>query len=71
MIRKQLAELDPNVVEWQADLALSYYKLSQVQPDQAKTLLFDALKILRKLHSENKLDHEKQGWIPILEVAIE
>ena len=70
-IRKRLAELDPSVVEWQADLVVSYYKLAQVQPDKAKQLLTDALTILKKLHAENKLDHEKQGWIPILESVIE
>jgi tetratricopeptide (TPR) repeat protein len=69
-IRKRLAELDPNKVEWQTDLVVSYYKLAQVQPDKQKQLLSDALTILKKLHAENKLDHEKQGWIPILEEAI-
>ena len=70
-IAKRLVELDPSVVEWQTDLAVSYYKLSQVQPHKAKQLLTEALTILRKLHAGNKLDHEKQGWIPILESAIE
>nr|CAA6830833.1 MAG: Unknown protein [uncultured Thiotrichaceae bacterium] len=70
-IAKRLAELDPNVVEWQTDLVVSYYKLAQVQPDKAKQLLTDALTILKKLHAENKLDHEKQGWITFLESAIE
>ena len=69
-IRKYLAELDPNVVEWQTDLVVSYFKLSQLQTENAKTLLGDALSILKRLHGENRLDHEKQGWIKIIEGMI-
>ena len=70
-IKKKLASLDPNVVEWQTGLVVSYYKLAQVQPDKAKQLLTDALTILKNLHAENKLDHEKQGWLSALESMIE
>lgn len=69
-IRKKLAELDPRIVEWQTDLVVSYYKLAQIQQDKQKQLLGDALKILQKLHEEGRLDHEKQGWIPVLEQAL-
>ena len=66
-IRKRLAELDPAVVEWQTDLVVSYFNLSQVLIGQQKELLADALAILYRLQRENRLDHEKQQWIGVLE----
>jgi hypothetical protein len=70
VIAQNLAELDPNIVEWQTDLVVSYFKLSQLQTENAKTLLGDALAILKRLHGENRLDHEKQSWIKILKGMI-
>lgn len=66
-ITKRLAELDPAVVEWQTDLVVSYFKLARILEDRKKELLTDALKILYRLQRENRLDHEKQGWIDTLE----
>ncbi|PWQ92627.1 hypothetical protein [Leucothrix pacifica] len=69
-IAKTLAELNPEMVQWQTDLVVIYYNLSTVQPEKSKTLLTDALAILNRLHSENRLDHRTQQWIPFLEDAI-
>ncbi|WP_157832826.1 hypothetical protein [Thiolinea disciformis] len=65
-IRKKLADIDPNIVEWQTDLVVSYWKIAQVQPEQQHALLSDALAILKKLDQDNKLDAEKKEWIAIL-----
>ena len=69
-IRKKLAELNPEIVEWQTDLVVSYYKLSTIQVDKTQELLGEALAILKRLHAENRLDHEIQGWIPFFENAL-
>ena len=66
-IAKKLTELDPAVVEWQTDLVVSYVKLAQIQVERKKKLLTDALNILYRLQRENRLDHEKQQWIGVLE----
>ncbi|NBQ67831.1 MAG: TIR domain-containing protein, partial [Nitrosomonadaceae bacterium] len=62
-IARKLVDLDPDVVEWQTDLAACYSRLALIWKDQQKELLTDALNILYRLHSERKLDHEKQQWI--------
>ena len=70
-IAKKLAELDPNIVEWQTDLVVSYVKLSQVQPEQQQDLLMQSLAILQRLNKENKLDAEKSSWLTMLEEALQ
>lgn len=62
-IARKLVDLDPDVVEWQTDLVACYFRLAQIWKDRQKELLTDALNILYRLHSERKLDHEKQQWI--------
>ena len=66
-IRKTLAKLNPDLVQWQTDLVVSYFKLSKIKTDRSQDLLGEALVILKRLNSENRLDHQKKGWIPILE----
>jgi tetratricopeptide (TPR) repeat protein len=70
-IAKKLAELDLDVVQWQTDLVVSYFKLTQIQAERQKELLTDALAILYRLQREKRLDHEKQGWIGMLEHVLQ
>lgn len=70
-IGKRLAELDPAVVEWQTDLVVSYVKLSQIQKERRKEWWTNALDILYRLQRENRLDHEKQQWIGVLEGVLQ
>ena len=67
-----LAKIDPSKVQWQTDLVISYVKLSQVQPENAKKLLSDALEILKTLDKDNKLNAEqKEQWLPALQEVLD
>jgi len=46
---------------------VSYIRLVQVLMDRQKESLTDVLAILYRLQCEKRLDHEKQGWIGLLE----
>ena len=60
-------ELDPKQVEWQTDIVVSYFKLSEVEPAKKTQYLQDALKILQTLNAANRLSKDKQAWIEIIE----
>jgi len=66
-IRQQLADSDPNIVEWQTDLVASYYRLADLQPEQANTYMRQSLTILKKLQQEGKLSHYWEQWVDITE----
>lgn len=66
-IAQTLVELDPKQVEWQTDIVVSYFKLSEVEPAKKTQYLQDALKILQTLHAENRLSKDKQDWIEIIQ----
>ena len=62
-IRKRLAELDKSNIQWQTDLVVSFWKLSELaSPKEAAALLRNALNILQKLDSAGALHADQKGW---------
>jgi hypothetical protein len=63
-IRAKLAQAEPNLLERQLDLVVSFYKLSFLYQGKVKLdYLNRALQILLDLQRANKLPPQNAGWI--------
>lgn len=69
-IHRALAEKDPDNTQWQTDVVVSLWKLSQLeQGTTGRGYLEEALSILERLSSQRLLSADQQGWIEILKEA--
>jgi hypothetical protein len=61
-IGDRLAKADANNAEWQRDLIVSYMKMSEVEPAEARQHLTRALEIARNMQSRGTLA-PADAWI--------
>ena len=54
-IAETLARRDPANTQWQRDLVVSYYKISETVPEEAYALLTEALAIVQRLSDSGRL----------------
>jgi tetratricopeptide (TPR) repeat protein len=70
-IVRKLAAQDPTDVQAQTDLESSLYNMSFVADHtQAKSLLTEALSIIKKLEQEHKLTTEQKDWPDMVRTAL-
>ena len=62
-IRDRLAKSDPGNAGWQRDLIVSYVKIAEADPPQARTMLTRALEVANNMHSKGILA-PRDAWMP-------
>ena len=75
-IRRKLAERDPGNAQWQTDVAVSCWKLSQLDTPalpkaERRALLERGLAVLEGLQQRGRLTPDKQRWPEMFRQALQ